>query len=127
MQNSEIYQAALGLLAETDENAALGDYEDRAPYILALFCNEAEELDGKYRTANKMPSSPEYSPLMLSFSEDFPLCDAFASAAVYYLASMLVFEENPEMSDKLFEKYTSRMTDIYSTLPAENEKIKNVY
>ena len=124
---SDLYKSALELLAETNKSASFGDYEERTPYILALFCNEAADLDGKYRAANNLPPTPEYSALMLSFSEAFPLSDAFISSAVFYLASMLVFDENPEMSDKLFDKYTSRMAELYSNLPAGIEKIKNVY
>ena len=35
--------------------------------------------------------------------------------------------ENPEFSDKLFDKYTARMANVYALLPCELGKIRNVY
>lgn len=127
LQNNEIYRAALQLLSETDEMASTSDYEERFPYILALFCGEAEELDEKYRLSHYLPRAVYRMRLKAEMTENFPLSDRFASAAVYYCAAMLVSDENPEFSDKLFERYTARMTDIYRSLPAEAVKIKNIY
>ena len=127
MTNKEIYNSALHLLAETDEMAATSDYEERFPYILALFCNETEELDRKYRLSRGLPLLPEHAYVAADPEEEFPLSDRFASAAVYYTAAMFIIDENPEFSDKLFEKYTARMTDIGSSLSCGKGKIKNIY
>lgn len=127
MTCNEIYKAALHILAETNASADTSDYAERFPYILALFCGEAEELDSKYRKAHSLPV--RFGGIGVAFEpeEDFPLSDPFAHAALYYLASMLVVDENPELSDKLFERYNARMADIYSSLPCELEKIKSIY
>ncbi|MBE6538491.1 MAG: hypothetical protein E7671_03395 [Ruminococcaceae bacterium] len=127
MTNNEIYKAALHILAETSESADTSDYAERFPYILALFCGEAEDLDSKYRKAHGLPVRYGSMSIAAEPDEDFPLSDPFAHAALYYLSSMLVVDENPELSDKLFERYSARMADIYSSLPSELEKIKNVY
>lgn len=127
MTNYEIFKAALRILAENENMADISDYEERFPYLLAVFCGEAEELDKKFREANKLPPSQTPLPIMLEMTEDFPLSQVFVSSAVYYVASMLIADENAEFSDKLFERYSMRMTDIYSALPSESQKIKNVY
>lgn len=127
MTNKELYSATLQLLGETNDTAYTGDYEERFPYILALFCGEAEELDDKYRMANKMPRALSRMRVVADIEEEFPLSDPFASAAIYYCASFLISDENPEFSDKLFEKFTARMSNIYVTLPCELGKIKNIY
>ena len=127
MTNKELYSATLQLLGETNDSAYTGDYEERFPYLLALFCGEAEELDDKYRLANKMPRAHYRMRAVADMEEDFPLSDPFASAAIYYCASMLISDENPEFSDKLFDRYTVRVSNIYAALPCEMGKIKEMY
>ena len=127
MKNKDIFASALHLLAENDGESDISDYEERFPYLLATFCNDAEELDAKYRKANGMPESEEHSYIMLPIEEDFPLSDIFASSAVYYIASMLIFDENPEFSDTIFERFSARMADIYAALPWDKGSIKNIY
>lgn len=127
MTNKELYSATLQLLGETNDTAYTGDYEERFPYLLALFCGEAEELDDKYRMANKMPRALYRMRAVADIDAEFPLSDPFASAAIYYCAAMLVSDENPEFSDKLFDKYTERLANVYTSLPFELGKIKNIY
>ncbi|MBQ8207865.1 MAG: hypothetical protein IJZ89_03925 [Clostridia bacterium] len=127
MTNNEIYRAVLHVLAETDEMASNSDYEERFPYILALFCGEAEDLDGKYRLSKGLPRALYQMRVAADMEEEFPLSDVFAGAAIYYAASLLIVDENPEFSDRLFEKYGARMTAIYEALPCEMGKIKNIY
>ncbi len=91
------------------------------------FCGEAEELDDKYRMANKMPRALYRMRAVADMEEEFPLSDPFASAAIYYCAAMLISDENSEFSDKLFEKYSARMANIYALLPCEMGKIKEMY
>ena len=127
MTNKELYSATLRLLGETNDTAYTGDYEERFPYLLALFCGEAEELDDKYRMANKMPRALYRMRAVADMDAEFPLSDPFASAAIYYCAAMLVSDENPEFSDKLFDKYTERLANVYAALPWELGKIRNIY
>lgn len=127
MTNNDIYRSVIHLLAETEETAANGDYDERFPYILALFCGEAEELDEKYRLSKGLPRAISKMRIAAVPEEDFPLSDEFASAAVYYTAAMLIADENPEFSDRLFEKYTDRISAVYAELPCELERIKNIY
>ena len=127
MTNKELYSAVLQLLGETNDTAYTGDYEERFPYLLALFCGEAEDLDDKYRRANKLPRAPYTMLTLADMEEEFPLSDPFASAAIYYCSAMLISDENSEFSDMLFEKFTSRMSNLYAALPCEIGKIREMY
>ncbi len=127
MVNKEIYTSALRLIAESDKLASTSDYEERFPYILALFFNESEELDRRYRIAHKLPVLPQKAYIAADVEEEFPLSEYFISAAVYYVAAMLIIDENIEFSDKLFEKYTARMGEICASLPCEKRNTKNIY
>ena len=50
MTNREIYDTALALLGEVDEELCR-DYEQRTPYLLGAFIGECSELGGFYRAA----------------------------------------------------------------------------
>ncbi len=128
MTGQEIYKASLALLAESCPTAMRDDYEERYPYILSVLYCDAEELDFSYKTAHGIPQNADKMTEISSIPENhMPLSDIFYSAAVYYLASMLIIDENSEYSDTLFDKYSLRMADIAKSLPSENVKIKNVY
>jgi hypothetical protein len=110
MTCKSIYDAALRLLNETDKNAL--DYEDRAGYILATFCTECSGLDNRYRVQNgEGPKSP-FAKLYLELDSTFPLSNVLLPAAQFYLAAMLVIDENEELSDRYFAKYTDAVSSI---------------
>ena len=110
MTCKSIYDAALRLLCEVEENAS--DYEDRAGYILATFCTEASAIDNRYRAQNGEGPLLPFAKLFVELESDFPLSDVFLPAAEYYLAAMLAIDENEELSDRYFAKYTDSMTSI---------------
>ena len=55
MKNREIYENALRLLALSAHEGENEDYEERAPYLLAAFCTEMTELEGKPACTNAIP------------------------------------------------------------------------
>lgn len=59
--------------------------------------------------------------------DDFPLSDIFIAPTIFYIASMLIVDENSELSDKLFERYSHAMTKLLSALPFEHTEIADVY
>ena len=65
--------------------------------------------------------------VVLNPNDEFPLCDVFAPAAIYHLASGLVIDENEEMSDKFFDRYISAILDIRKTLPSSVGAIVDRY
>ena len=127
MKNRDIYISALHLIgenADADENC---DYEERAPYLLAAFCSEAQATETDYREYKSLGESPSVDMVSVPLDVDFPFVERFVHAAIQYLAAMLIIDENAEFSDKLFDKYCDTMATIQSEIPAQIEKIAQKY
>ena len=127
MKNRDIYISALSLIGESVDIEENNDYEERAPYLLAAFCSEAASTDAAYREMKKLEAATSVDNVCLPLECDFPYADRFASAAVMYLAAMLVIDENIELSDKLFDRYCDTMATIQSEIPSRIEKIVQKY
>lgn len=127
MKNQDIYDAALKILAQRDEVGVNEDYEERAPYLIAAFCSESARADEAYRKANGLPKRTSQSAVYLDLSAEFPCCSRFAPTASVYLASMLVIDESPDLSDKLFDRYSDMMSALCMEIPAEVESISDRY
>lgn len=127
------YQSLIdGAIAIVCENAVVSfgneDYHARAPYLLAAFVTQYAKLDTEYRRANGLEKKVISTDAAAIDAEDeFPLCDVFAPAAIYHLASGLVIDENEEMSDKFFDRYINAILDIRKTLPASIGAIVDRY
>lgn len=118
MTLQEIFENSLRLICAQPNEADTSDYEERAGYILANFCNDCAESDRKYRLAMGK-AEILYTPVTyLELSEAFSLSEVFAGAASYYLAAMLILDENEDMSDKFFALYTDSIESIVQSLPA---------
>lgn len=127
MKNRDVYELALALLAENGERTENGDYEERAGYLVSAFSSEAEPIDRCLRE-QKGPGAEEIDiPIYLSLEEAFPLSDVFASAAGYYLASMLILDEDPDLSDVLFTRYCDRIAAISAEIPMRSYSIADRY
>ena len=127
MKNQDIYDGALRILAEKSTQGTNEDYEERAPYLIAAFCCESARADAAYRKANGLSGGSSQSSVYLELSAEFPCCSRFAATASVYLASMLVIDENPELSDKLFDRYSDMMSAICMEIPAVVESISDRY
>ncbi len=127
MKNKEIYESALNLLAQSSGSGDNADYEERAPYLIANFCNDVLELDAAARKLLGLPASTLSSFIVQELEDDFPLLDRFVSAAVRYLAAMLVIDEDGELSDRLFDMYCEGISRIREELPAVLENIVDKY
>ncbi len=127
MTVKDIYDSALRLLGEPADNGSDSDYADRAPYIVAAFCCDAAQADRDFRETHALSAQPSFSEVFLDLSAEFPLSPRFASAAAYYLAAMLIFEEDESRSDSLFAKYCDSLSAAITEIPARLGKIKNMY
>ncbi len=127
IENQEIYQSALALLSLSPTAEGNEDFAERAPFHLASFCTEAEELDQLYRAANDLEPGVSFHKVFLPLDSDFPLSDRLAPAAGYYLAALLILDEDPDRSDELYDKYADAMCAIRAELPASLHPIKNQY
>ena len=124
---SEILTSALKLLGEVGDAEDNPDYTERAPYIIAAFAGEAFEVDAKYRMAHGLEAIEPVDHVYVDLDEDFPLSDRLAPTCVFYLASILIADENPELSEKYYDRYCESISDISASLPYVSESIKDVY
>ncbi len=127
MKCQDIFLAALKLIGEVGGAEENADYAERASYILASFISEASEADAKYRLAHGLSPITLTESVYIALTADFPLHARFAAAAAHYLSSLLICDENPELSDTLYDKYCDGVMRILKSLPAIKESIKNEY
>ena len=128
MTYRELFDSAVRMVAEGGADCDVTDYEERAEYLLATACYQCAPLDQAYRIATGAASaSLDGVGVCVSLEDTFPLSDAFAPAVTYYLAAMLVLDENDEMSDGLFERFSDALSSIRDGLPALVEKIADRY
>ena len=110
--NNDIYLSALALIDENASNGDTSDLEERAPFILATFCTTCKTLDKKLRLRDSLNAQPKFSSVKLNLTSEFPLCDALSAPAATYLASMLMIDENPYLSETLYDKYCDSIATI---------------
>ncbi len=112
MTNRDIYDAALALLAE-EQYEDCGDYEARAPYLLACFVAECREADGFYG-ASRGSRRESQMAATVDLDDVFPLHERFMGAGALYVAAQLVETENESFSDRLFARYAEEIKRITS-------------
>lgn len=127
MTYRELFDAAVRMVAESGADCDVTDYEERAGYLLATVCHQCIPLDRVYRKAMGEEGEPVSVGLWVSLEDRFPLSDAFAPAIGYYLAAMLVLDENDGMSDTLFASFSDALALIRDGLPFAAEEIVNRY
>ena len=126
MTARELLKAAISMVClSPSDSEGTEDYAERAPYLLASFLNRCAPLDRLYRRANALGTATAFDGVAFSLDDVFPLSAVFATAATYYLAAMLVLDENEEMSDRFFAMYADELTSIRTSLPAAVEPILN--
>ena len=126
MTNQAVFDHALRLLGELPASQDIADYADRAPALLCGSCGALAAADRLCRASTGqegqvMPSGSEYA-----LEDEFPLCDMLLPVAALHLASALVFDENPTLSDRYFQRFGQLVGEIIGALPAEIEPIKRV-
>ena len=124
MTNRNVYDFALHALALHRVGEDTADLEERAPYLLAACCSEAQELDNALRQSLGQPLPSGVVGVYLDLDATFPLSQSFATLAGYYLAAMLIVEEDPELSDKLYAHYCDGMAAIQTRLDRALEEKK---
>ena len=127
MLTQEILKGALALMGEPVTLVEDGEYEARTPYILAAFCTEVALSDQLYRKALGLETGEPYNGIYLALDAEFPVSERFCPAATSYLASMLLLEEDPDGSEKQFERYCEQLSALMAELPGMPEAIREVY
>lgn len=120
MINREIYAFALHALAQHQISDQTADLEERAPYLLAACCTEAQALDTAWRRSLGQTSAPSIRGVSLSLEADFPLSQPFVPLAGFYLAAMLIIDEDADLSDKLYERWCDGMASIQAQIEARS-------
>lgn len=122
-----VYEHALAILGEDLSGRYSDDYLERSMYLIALICSNLCEKDQILRKEKGLPEQGNINKEKIVLSEEFPLCDEFLPAVAYYLASMLIFDEDHGRSDMLFEKYVACVKEVSGSLAYESKGIINKY
>ena len=123
---SEVVDSALALIDEVNDGS-VDDYIERCPYLIAAFCSEVGTLDLLWREKSGEVEQDSYSAVAIDMDEVFPLSERFIPAAASYVAAMLVLEENEELYERLYGRYSDLISGICAELPGAVEKITEVY
>ena len=126
MQCKHIFRSALKLLGEVGNESDNPDYSDRAPYIIAAFVSEAFDADKKFRLAHGLGEADEPNQVYIDLEDEFPLSDRLAPICAFYLASILISDENPEISESYYDRYCDSISSFIASLPAKVESIKEI-
>ena len=118
---NDIYNKALSFMGDLNDPLGNFDYSERAPYIIASFCSNAKSADQSLRKINGLPAAPSFSRISLSMLESFPLCDELVHPASLYLAAMLIVDDNPDLSETLYDQYCDFMATLWASLGSDNE------
>ena len=127
MKLRSVYLTALKLIGEVDCSLSESELAERAPYIGAALCREAASLDRAYRKAFGIGESKEFEGLYLDLNAEFPLADRFAPAAAYFMAAMLILDEDTELYEKLFERWCDALASISAEIPFVKGSTTDVY
>lgn len=127
MQNIEIYEGALRLIAESVDPEENEDYRDRASFLIAAFASEAEPLDNALRRLAGDTSRQAFNPVCVSLEDTFPCLDRLAPAACSYVAAMLILDYDPQRADFLYNVYRESIAAIHQSFPMITESIVDKY
>ena len=117
MKNREIFKNALKLLGGEFDRDLLKEYTIRAPYILGGFIYENCVLDDRHRELLGCGVRKYTHTVYADLALDFPFVKRFEDAAEYYMAAILVFEDDEELSDKFYDLYIKEISAIISEIP----------
>ena len=124
--NEELLMSATAMLCENTSEIP-DDYLERAPFILGQFYLQHEELDERIRKAYGLKKDYAIGSVLSYLEENFMFVPQLVASAVYYLAAMLVMDENEELGEKFFALYADEISRVEASIPFLKEKTKEVY
>ena len=127
MTNQAVFDSALHIIGETPGADDLADYTARAPYLICAACRALASVDRMYRLAHGLEESVLPAGSEYALDGIFPLDDALHPAAACHIASALLFDENPVLSDKCHARCTEQIETILAALPAQVVPIEAKY
>ena len=127
MTHNDIIKSAISICGEQPPLAG-GDYTTRAFTLLALIYNQCAPLDAVWRQTHNLPEGTWTPNTELdSLNGDFPLSDIFLSVVPFALASLLVVDEDAELSKQFYARHVAGLADIRRMIPASAEPIADRY
>ena len=123
----ELFQSSLRMVCEQEELSDVSDYEERAEYLIASFCNQFTTLDALIKSLCNEGGSTYTPTTMLTLNNTFPLANRFVPAATYYLSAMLVIDENEELSERFFALYSDAISMLQKDVTGKSNSIKDAY
>lgn len=127
MTHDDILQSAISISGEVSL-AANSDYGIRAVTLLALIYNQCAPLDKVWRQVNGLPDSTWVPDTKLhDLTGSFPLSDIFLGIVPFALASLLVIDEDTELSKQYYSRYLAGLAEIRRMIPASTEPIADRY
>ncbi|MBE6529242.1 MAG: hypothetical protein E7680_01400 [Ruminococcaceae bacterium] len=127
MTHDDIIQSAISVSGELPLSAS-GDYSVRAVSLLALIYNQCIPLDKIWRQVNGLPESTWIPDTKLhDLTGSFPLSDVFLGIVPFALASLLVIDEDTELSKQYYSRYLAGLAEIRRMIPASTEPIADRY
>lgn len=95
------------------------EIETKFPYALGAVCSNLGALDALYRSAHGIEGQAEFSHFYIDVADEFPLCEAFASPCMMFVASMMLLDVDEKKSDAFYDKYALLVRRIADSLPLE--------
>ena len=126
MNCRKIFNRSQALIAEDPYDENNNDLQVRSIDVINTFIQTLYDVSNLYEVRVLKLPEPEYIEIS-DIDDNFPLCNDMAVACIYYLASVLINNENSELSDKLLREYKLIINDIMLKIPAEIEKISDFY
>ncbi len=127
MTGRNIYDLAVQLLAcknsNGNDNPDCADYMSRSPSLLNILLAETLQTDRLLRRDRGAHSVP------ISSLDDKVACHELLAYGVlsYGLASLLVADEDPDLSRSLYARYLAGIENVRSTVSAVTHRIEDRY
>lgn len=127
MTGRGIYELAIQLLACKNSNGSdnpdCADYVSRAPALISILLAENLKTDRLLRNDYSVRSLP------ISHLDEKVNCHDLVSHGIlpFGLASLLVADEDPELSHSLYERYLINIKNIKETVTAISHQIADCY
>jgi len=126
MNCRKIFNYAAALIAEDPYDENNEDLYARSVGAINTFICNAYDTAKMYETLKLKYPEPPYREVD-DIDDEFPLSDDIAGVCIYYLASVLMNNENTELSSKLENEYKRLLDDIIIKIPAAVDKISDIY
>lgn len=127
MTGKEIYDLAAHLLAcknsDGSDNADCADYTSRSPALINILMAENLRLDRSLRSDNSIRTVP-----ITDLGEQVRCHELIAYGLLPFgLASLLIADENTELSRTLYERYLVNLKNIKESVAAVTHQISDCY